>query len=102
MIEEGSWAPTGPATVLLDIGGDVGSLVVVTGPSLAGEEIEVESGSAVRIHTAVRERHMGAGVFHAAVFAGIPAGEWGLSVRGGSTRETVHITGGGVLELDWR
>jgi len=96
--------------VILDIGGTLGALVVVVRPELAGHEIEVEeaqgpNGSrradAQAIHTAVRERTMGAGAQFAAVFAAIPAGRWLLSLRGEPARETVEIIAGSVCERDW-
>lgn len=105
---EGGWGASGPGTVILDIGGCIGALVVVVSPQLAGREIEVEEARATsvadthRIHTAVRERTMGAGSQFAAVFAAIPAGRWLLSVRGDSARETVDIAAGSVTERDWR
>jgi hypothetical protein len=50
--------PSGPGSVLVDIGGDVGAAVVTTPPSLDGEEIEIrpDPGEWTGRHVAVRPR----------------------------------------------
>jgi hypothetical protein len=77
---------TGPSTgasVLLDIGGGNGALVVYGSDGLAGEEIEIRphGGTWSGVHTAVRARHVGDRVLHAGVFGSLPAGLYDLRLR---------------------
>ena len=61
-VTESSPGPSGPGTVVLDIGDDVGALIVITPAAKAGEEIHVSPvrDPAGRTHAAVvRERRLG-------------------------------------------
>jgi hypothetical protein len=95
--------PSGPGTVVLDIGGSVGALVVHTPAALAGLEIELarrgETGQFV--HTEVRERHLPDGTVHAAVFAAVPEGEYTLLDAPPGTDADVVIAAGRVTEMHW-
>src|SRR5579884_1752456 len=87
---------------VLDIGDDVGALIVYTGPELRGKEIEVTpKGGSRRTHTDVLERRVGARPMFAALFLALPEGDydlWRRQVRTGEAR----VTGGTVAEVDWR
>ena len=107
----------GQGAVVLDIGGDVGALVVRAPAALLGVEIEArpvgrpdpDSGSAGRhrhvhlAHVAVLARPLpDGGVLHSAVFAGLPAGTYELYERpAGPVRLTVAVTGGAVADAVW-
>jgi hypothetical protein len=70
---------TGPGTVVLDIGGGTGALIVRAPAELAGREIHVSPAhppGAARTHAVVRERLLGAATCHAAVYAPLPAGDY--------------------------
>ncbi len=87
--------------VVLDIGGDVGSLIIYTGAHLLGYQIDVSlkgNASAKRIHTDVLERRIAGRQVFAAVFAELPEGEY---VTWSDPAETFTITGGSIAELDW-
>ena len=58
---ESSPGPSGPGSVVLDIGDDVGALIIITPAALAGEEIHVSPvrDPAGRTHAVVRERRLG-------------------------------------------
>ena len=75
---ESSPGPSGPGSVLLDIGGDVGALIIITPAAMAGEEIHVSPvrDPAGRTHAVVRERRLGPASSHAAVYPALPAGEY--------------------------
>lgn len=96
----------GPHTsdVVLDIGGDIGALVLYTGADLDGEEIELSLAvpDAERFHNQVHERHFGGKVAFAAVYPEIHAGEYHVWGRASEPVETVIIRGGEVAEIDWR
>ena len=58
---ETSPGPSGPGSVVLDIGGDVGALIIITPARMAGEEIHISplDDPAARTHALVRERRLG-------------------------------------------
>jgi hypothetical protein len=94
--------PSRDGSVVLDIGGDVGALVLQTAADLAGREIHARpDGGGPPIHTEVRERHLAAGTVYAAVFPSLPAGAWQvLPLEPGAPRR-VTIVGGQVTEVRW-
>src|SRR5258708_31479868 len=84
-------------SVLLDIGGDVGALVLTVPDRYLGREIEVSpvGDDARRTHTAVLERRVAGRTLCAAVDPGLRAGGWrGLGGRGGRARP-VPLEGAG-------
>src|SRR5258708_37272976 len=90
-------------SVVLDIGGDVGALLIHTGADRVGEELEVERvGDGHRTHVAVLTRRVGAIVAHAAVYAGLHAGDYVVLRQDGTVAEGVRVEGGGITALDWR
>jgi hypothetical protein len=98
-----NYGPTFEAAVVLDIGGDIGAVVVQTTPALAGHEIELapEHHDVPLVHTAVRERHLPDRVVHAAVFPAVPAGTYTLIGTAGHRSRSVVVAGGHVTELTW-
>lgn len=90
-------------SVVLDIGGDIGALIVYTTEELRGCEIEVSlKGNDVRrIHTGVLERRIGERPVIAAVFPALRAGEYDLWQHDPG-RDRVIIAGGAVTEVDCR
>ncbi|MER7251239.1 hypothetical protein [Kribbella sp. NPDC000426] len=107
--------------MLLDIGGEVGALVITLPAALEGEEIELRpsnftAGHAVHHahghghghshalpHVAVVPRPSPDGeIVHSAVFFEVPQGNYELYVRpDGPVQLTVDVTGGAVTEADW-
>ncbi len=76
---EAAAGPTGPGTVVLELGPGVGALILYTPPGLDGEEIEIsrDGDPAVRrAHSRVRPRHAPAGTSYAAVYPVLPAGQY--------------------------
>jgi hypothetical protein len=124
-VEDNSHAGQGP--VVLDIGGDVGALVIVAPASMDGVEIEARPigwvghshdhdhghdhdhdhdhgpGSTHLEHVAVLARPLPDGErVHSAVFAGLTAGTYELYERpAGPVRLTVSVTGGSVADAVW-
>ncbi|HEX3908183.1 MAG TPA: hypothetical protein VHW92_09670 [Mycobacteriales bacterium] len=99
--------PSGPGTVVLDIGGDVGAAAVYVPATLAGVEIEIRrDGEAWEgRHVAVRERQLPDAAVWAALFPTLDSGDYEIRVRHGdpaapSTRFTV--AGGRVTTVHWR
>jgi hypothetical protein len=93
-----------PEFVVLDIGGDLGALVIHADPALHGTEIEISRAGddERRSHKEVLERSTADGAAFTAVFDGIAAGEHTLWVHGKPRARGVRIEGGAVAELDWR
>ena len=108
------------SSVLLDIGGDVGALVIGTPAALAGQEIELRPLEGHH-HEHAMERGHGHGhghalphvgvvprpapdgeIVHSAVFFEVPAGSYELYVRpAGPVELTVTVSGGEVTYAVW-
>ncbi|MEO8829051.1 hypothetical protein [Lapillicoccus sp.] len=114
----------GQGAVMLDIGGDVGAIVIHLDASWEGAEIEIEAldGSTVpalpehahthehehghphRPHVAVVGRPAGQAVIYSAVFPELTQGRYALGQAGQPARlraVEVEVTGGQVTELVW-
>ncbi len=91
-------------SVVLDIGGDVGALVLYTPDGYRGREIEVspQGDDGRRTHTGVLERKIGGRTLLAAVFPCLRAGEWRIWTDDPALPSRVRIEGGAVAEVDWR
>jgi hypothetical protein len=85
---------------VLDIGGDIGALLVRTGPALAGAEIELydEQGGYV-MHTEVHRREVPGGTQYAGLFPAVEQGAYLLDTGDGRPRERVVIVGGEVATV---
>lgn len=119
----------GHGQVVLDIGGDIGALIVHAPPTLAGREIEIcpaghrhhapddgagwwhgdwhahhrgHTTAPAWPHVSVLPRRAGRRVPYAAVFPGLHDGQYELWLRPhGPTTLTAHVTGGRITHLDW-
>ncbi|HTZ43914.1 MAG TPA: hypothetical protein VMB79_08610 [Jatrophihabitans sp.] len=94
----------GQGSVLLDIGGEIGALVVTMPAALAGHEVEARPvpGPGPLRHVAVLGRPVTGGVRHSAVFGELAEGEYELYLRpDGPVRLTVRVCGGRVVEAAW-
>ena len=92
-----------PETVVLDIGQDVGALIIYTEAELRGREIEVSPrGVAKRVHVEVLERRINSRPIFAAVFPGLRAGDYDIWEDALDLGGTVTIVGGEVTTVDWR
>jgi hypothetical protein len=96
-------APSGEATVVLDIGGAIGALVLHTPLELAGREIDIFRAGEERpaMHTAVRARELPDGCVHAAVYPVVPEGDYVIPAVGALPSLPVTIRGGEVTEITW-
>jgi hypothetical protein len=84
--------------VVLDIGGDVGALMLRTSASMVGREIDVvpDDETAPHTHSAVRERRSSRGPSFAAVYPHLKSGTY--TVEGSAQR--VAIVGGRVTDVE--
>mgnify|MGYP001237917349 CR=1 FL=1 len=86
--------------VVLDIGEDIGSLVVYTSEKWRGKEIQVSlkgDNAAKLVHTAVWERRFNGRVAFAGVYAALPEGDYIIWTH---PSKEVTIIGGHVAEVD--
>jgi hypothetical protein len=95
--------PSHEGSVIADIGGDVGALVLYTGPAQCGVEIDIEpiDRPGPRTHVAVRERRLPSGSTFAAFYPGLVAGEYALHVPSPDGPRRVVIEGGAITEIAW-
>src|SRR5947207_15613894 len=87
---------------VLDIGQDIGALVIYTREQFRGKEIQVSlqgTNSARMVHTAVWERRFNGWVAFAGIYPSLPAGDYIIWTH--PSRE-VSIVGGSVAEIDLR
>ena len=96
-------APTRDASVVADVGADVGALVLYTPPEQCGVEIDIEPTDRPegRTHVAVRERQLVAGSVFAAFYPSLAAGEYTLLLPAPDGSREVTIQGGTVTEIAW-
>jgi hypothetical protein len=103
-IEEQHHGPSHEGSVVLDIGGSIGALVLHTDDDLAGLEIDItgHSPGTVSTHSLIRPRELPHGTAYAAVYPCLPAGRYRLIGVAGRSDQDLVIQGGRVTELDWR
>ena len=91
--------PSGPGTVVMDVGGDIGALILYTPAAMDGREIEISRDGqpgARRTHAQVRARQLPAGTRYAAVYQGLPAGAYTIWDEQDRPAARLTITGGEV------
>ncbi|MFY9932084.1 MAG: hypothetical protein WAK82_29160 [Streptosporangiaceae bacterium] len=96
--------PSGPGTVVMELGAGIGALVLYTPSGLDGHEIEISQDGhpgAPRTHSQVRARHMGEVTRYAAVYPDLAEGPYTIWRDGHRPAATVTITGGQVTSCDW-
>jgi hypothetical protein len=103
-VEESTGPSRGP--VVLDIGGDVGAVVILTDADLDRTEVEVRRVGAEwdGTHVAVRSRPTAGDPVYAAVFSQLPESEHEFRLRPPRPRGSVHrikVIGGGLVEFRW-
>lgn len=98
--EASYWTRRHSESVVLDIGDDVGALVLYTPPEYHGREIEVNllgsDVAAPRVHSAVLERSFNGRTVFAAVYPELPAGDYEACCAGA---QRFTIKAGNVSEL---
>ncbi len=96
--------PLGPSAVgavVLDIGADVGALIINVSAGSHGQEIDISGTDGRRTHSAVRERVLDGGSNYCAVYPSLAEGEYTVWTDSTTPRDTVTIGGGEITELDW-
>jgi hypothetical protein len=98
--------PSSAGSVVLELGGAVGVLVIEATAELHGREIEISPVDGTdhhqrRTHSLVRERGTAAGTSYAAVYPGVAAGPYTVWRDPDTPAGTVTIDGGRVTRYRW-
>ena len=90
--------------VLLDIGGDVGAVVVYLGDQVDDDELEIQpvGDPAGRFHTGIHPRAVDGEVVPVAVFPAVRTGRYELLDDHGHPFAELSATGGEVRTIDLR
>jgi hypothetical protein len=97
------WSRPHTEPIVLDIGEDVGALILYTPAALHGREIEISllDPDSPRTHTAILERQIGNRTLFAGVYPALQAGEYRLWGDDPSQPSQVTIVAGAVAEVVW-
>jgi hypothetical protein len=96
-VSENVLPPSWDGTVILDIGDDVGALVLHASGDWLGREIDLlpDDRSVPHTHSAVRERRSPDGCAYAAIYPQLRAGQYTVE----DSRQRLTIVGGRVTEI---
>jgi hypothetical protein len=102
--------PSGPGTVVLELGPGIGALVLYTPAELDGREIEISldavpgapaAPAARRTHSQVRPRHMASATKYAAVYPDLAEGSYTIWADPARPAGRVVIAGGRITNWSW-
>jgi hypothetical protein len=107
VLEDNSHA--GQGAVMLDIGGDIGALVVTMPAAMAGIEVEIRPAGISdfpaghhHTHVGVVGRPVGEELVYSAVYSELESGTYELhELPNGPVRLTASVQGGSVTEVNW-
>ena len=91
-------------SLILDIGGDIGAVIIHAGREMSETEIEISPGSdpaTKRSHNVVHARQGQLGTGYTAVFPSVPAGEYTIWRPEGGAKAAVTVHGGQITEHRW-
>jgi hypothetical protein len=102
--EEHHAARRHPEHVVLDIGEDIGALILHTDADMLGVEVEISATGEdnERAHKDVLEREINGRPAYTAVFDKLHEGTYTLWVDGVARARDVAVEGACIAELDWR
>ena len=103
-MSEATVGPSGLGTVVMELGADIGALILFTPADMDGIEIEIsrdDDPSARRTHSQVRQRNVASVTKYAAVYPGLRAGRYTIWTVENSPAATAVITGGQVTSCRW-
>src|SRR5215475_6924776 len=98
--------PSRAGSVVLDLGDDIGAMILEAPADLNGREIEISPAagedSRRRTHSLVRPRTTAAGTSYAAVYVAVPAGDYVVWQDDDTPAGTVTVHGGQIARFRWR
>ena len=101
---EAALGPSSSGSVVLELGPEVGALILHTPPELDRAEIEISARRRrawPRTHSQVRQRYTANGVQYAAVYPNLPAGEYIIWRDATTCAAVVTVVGGQVTTQRW-
>jgi len=96
--------PSYPGSVVLELGADIGALVIYTGADQLGREIEISpvgSSPGRRTHAAVRERRANGCIRYGALYPELPAGHYMIWQDATTAVGMIRVPGGAIAEFAW-
>lgn len=101
--EENHAGRTHPEAVVLDLGGEIGALILHTDAGMLGAEVEISATGQDdrRSHKDVLEREINGHPAYTAVFDKIREGAYTLWVDDVACERDVIVTGGAIAEVHW-
>ena len=92
-----------PEFVVLEIGEDLGALILHAAAHMHGVEVEISPADddSARSHKEVLERNVGGRPAFTAVFDRLPGGTYTLWTAGVARTRDVAVAGGEISELSW-
>lgn len=96
--------PSDPGSVVLDIGAEIGALVIYTAADQLGAEIEispVEAGGVTRQHAAVRARNLDDRTIYGVVYSSLAEGDYTIWSDADTALTTVRVRGAKVTQFTW-
>lgn len=99
-----TYGPSAAASVILEIGGQIGALILETDASRLGEEIDIspvpqdDELETVRTHSMVRERHTDP-VSYDAVYPDLREGDYTIWSDQHTPAGTITVTGGQIARF---
>jgi hypothetical protein len=96
--------PSDPGTVVLDIGAELGALIIYTTAQQLGLEIEISPGKtsdARRTHMAVRARNLDSHTIYGAVYPSLVEGIYTIWLDADTVLATVSVHGAQVTQFSW-
>ena len=91
-----------PESIVLDIGQNIGALILYTSRDLRGREIEVSKNGTKRVHVEVLERVVNGETVFAAAYPELEEGEYVVWGDDSIPLDRVTVVGGAIATLDWR
>jgi hypothetical protein len=90
--------PSWDGSVVLDIGGEVGALILRTSSACFAREFDLipDNANAPHVHSAVRERRAAGGSSFAAVYPQLQEGSYRIE----GTTQHVAVRGGRVIDVE--
>src|SRR6266581_6445830 len=97
-------SPASTEHAILDIGDDIGALIIYFRREMCHQQVDVSSKERLwqRTHTNVLERHVNGYSVFAALFLALSADDYIIWDKASHPIGEVTITGGQVAEVDWR
>jgi hypothetical protein len=99
-MNEHNHGPSAAGSVVLDLGGDVGALIIRAEADLLGVEIEISSVDGHRTHSMVRERQTVPHPRFDAVYPDLEAGQYTIWHDAHTPAGTVTIIGGQITTYE--